>query len=126
MAIAGQIGSMLCIGPHHPLFCPQVDGTAVLICLKLLRLIHPTERLCRTAICELWGNLRRAEPMNAEQYRRNARNYLARTRCMANSETRTLMIDFAIMWIRLAEIAERYEPIVQQQQQMQQTKNNEF
>jgi len=45
---------------------------------------------------------------------------------MANSETRTLMIDFAIMWMRLAEIAERYEPIVQQQQQMQQTKNNEF
>ena len=64
--------------------------------------------------------------MDAEQYRRNARNYLARTRWMANSETRTLMIDFAIMWMRLAEITERCEPIVQQQHQMQHSENNEF
>jgi len=45
---------------------------------------------------------------------------------MANSETRTLMIDFAIMWMRLAEITERCEPIVQQQHQMQHSENNEF
>ena len=57
--------------------------------------------------------------MNAEDYRRYARRFLVRARQMSNPGTRTLMIDIALIWMRMAEISERHKPVVQQQQQVQ-------
>jgi hypothetical protein len=42
--------------------------------------------------------------MDAEQYRRNARHFLVRARRMTNPGIRTLLIDIAIIWMRMAEI----------------------
>jgi hypothetical protein len=61
--------------------------------------------------------------MNAEQYRRNARRYLARARQMMSPENRAIMIDLATRWMRLAERSETTRP-VQQQQQVQPKKDN--
>jgi hypothetical protein len=61
--------------------------------------------------------------MDAEQYRRHARRYLARARQMASPENRAIMIDLAVRWMRLAERAVATRP-VQQQQQVQPKKGN--
>jgi hypothetical protein len=61
--------------------------------------------------------------MDAEEYRRNARRYLARARQMASAENRAIMIDLAARWMRLAERSETPRP-VQQQQQVQPRKDN--
>jgi hypothetical protein len=61
--------------------------------------------------------------MDAEQYRRNARRYLARARQMMSPENRAIMIDLASRWMRLAERSEAARP-VQQQQQVQPRKGN--
>jgi hypothetical protein len=61
--------------------------------------------------------------MNAEQYRRHARRYLARARQMASPENRAIMIDLAARWMRLAERATTTRP-VQQQQQVQPKKDD--
>jgi hypothetical protein len=61
--------------------------------------------------------------MNAEEYRRNARRYLARARQMASPENRAILIDLASRWMRLAERFETKRP-VQQQQQVQPGKDN--
>jgi hypothetical protein len=62
--------------------------------------------------------------MNAEQYRRHARRYLARARQMASPENRAIMIDLAMRWMRLAERAVATRPVQQQQQQVQPEKND--
>jgi len=61
--------------------------------------------------------------MDAEQYRRNARRYLARARQMMSPENRAIMIDLATRWMRLAERSETARP-VQQQQQVQPKEGN--
>ena len=60
--------------------------------------------------------------MDAEQYRRHARRYLARARQMASPENRAIMIDLAVRWMRLAERAVATRPVQQQQQQQVQPK----
>ena len=60
--------------------------------------------------------------MDPEQYRRNARRYLARARQMTCPENRAIMIDLAARWMRLAERAVATRP-VQQQQQVQPKKD---
>jgi hypothetical protein len=61
--------------------------------------------------------------MDAEQYRRYARRYLARARQMTSPENRAIMIDLAMRWMRLAERAVATRP-VQQQQQVQPKKED--
>jgi hypothetical protein len=61
--------------------------------------------------------------MDAEQYRRHARRYLARARQMTSPENRAIMIDLAMRWMRLAERAMATGP-VQQQQQVQPKNDN--
>jgi hypothetical protein len=61
--------------------------------------------------------------MDAEQYRRHARRYLARARQMTSPENRAIMIDLAMRWMRLAERAMATRP-VQQQQQVQPKNDN--
>ena len=61
--------------------------------------------------------------MDAEQYRRHARRYLARARQMTSPENRAILIDLAVRWMRLAERAVATRP-VQQQQQAQPKKDN--
>jgi hypothetical protein len=61
--------------------------------------------------------------MDAEEYRRHARRYLARARQMASPENRAIMIDLAVRWMRLAERAMGTRPF-QQQQQVQPMKGN--
>jgi hypothetical protein len=56
---------------------------------------------------------------DAQEYRRYARHTLVRARQMTNPGTRTLMIDIALIWLRMAEISARHMPVVQQQQQVQ-------
>jgi hypothetical protein len=63
--------------------------------------------------------------MNAEQYRRHARRYLARARQMASPENRAIMIDLATRWMRLAERAVATRPVQQQQQQQVQPKKDD-
>jgi hypothetical protein len=60
--------------------------------------------------------------MDPEQYRRNARRYLARARQMKNPENRAILIDLASRWMRLGERSEAARP-VQQQQQVQPRKD---
>ena len=60
--------------------------------------------------------------MDAEQYRRNARRFLARARQMKSPENRAVLIDLASRWMRLAERSEATRP-VQQQQQVQPRKD---
>jgi hypothetical protein len=62
--------------------------------------------------------------MDAEQYRRHARRYLARARQMTSPENRAIMIDLAMRWMRLAERAMATGPVQQQQQQQVQPKND--
>lgn len=76
-------------------------------------------------ICGLRGKLLgRAGPMDAEEYRRNARRYLVRARQMASPENRAILIDLAARWMRLAERSETTRPVQQQQQQVQPKKDN--
>ena len=60
--------------------------------------------------------------MDPEEYRRNARRYLARARQMTSPENRAILIDLAARWMRLAERAVATRP-VQQQQQVQPKKD---
>ena len=62
--------------------------------------------------------------MDAEQYRRNARRYLARARQMMSPENRAIMLDLASRWMRLAERYEATRPVQQQQQQVQPKERN--
>lgn len=62
--------------------------------------------------------------MDPEQYRRNARRYLARARQMTCPENRAIMIDLASRWMRLAERAVATRPVQQQQQQVQPKKDS--
>lgn len=57
--------------------------------------------------------------MDAAEYRRNARRYLARARQMIDPANRAILIDLAVRWMRLGERSERDNPTVQQQQQIQ-------
>jgi hypothetical protein len=61
--------------------------------------------------------------MDPEEYRRNARRYLARARQMSSPENRAIMIDLAARWMRLAERAMATRPVRQQQQQLQPKKD---
>jgi hypothetical protein len=61
--------------------------------------------------------------MKAEECRRNARRYLVRAPQMSSPANRTAMIDLAVIWMRLADRAQRYQPIGPQQRQMESKKD---
>jgi hypothetical protein len=57
--------------------------------------------------------------MEAGEYRRRARRCLAQARLVSNPEARVKIVDLATIWMLFAERAERNQPIVRQQQQIQ-------
>jgi hypothetical protein len=63
--------------------------------------------------------------MKAEECHRNAHRYLVRAPQMSSPANRTAMIDLAVIWMRLAERAQRCKPIGQQQQQIQPKKSKQ-
>jgi len=54
--------------------------------------------------------------MKAEECRRKAQRYFVRAPQMSCPANRVAMIDLAVIWMRLAERANRDKPITQQQQ----------
>jgi len=60
--------------------------------------------------------------MDAEEYRRWARQCLVVARQFANPESRAGLLDAALLWRRLAKQAEKKKPPIQQQQQQIQPK----